>query len=371
MTTAVWSSPTGASTSPDPATHQSFTNRPDLARGNTAEVGAVVVLVMELVRDARAEAEALVGADLEARVLEPSPPAVADGPWFADDPVAIEAPARAASPVVAPAGGDLTWDEAVAANPELGPWAARRWLTSTSRLPALPAGTETTRVDLHRLATYVIAPARHQANGKFGLRWTAGGFGTPFFGADRQIRVEGGLLVVQDGDRARSAPITTLGAAAELIGSEIDPHTAAEHDSPPVGDRDQPLTVDPAAVEFLSAWWGLGTAALERLRADPATIDPSRVQLWPGHFDPAIEAGDDDRRASYGASPGDHDHPEPYLYVSVWWPDRLSLVPGDEYWNADGYVGALLPYREMVAADDQIGAAVEFFRTGRDRLAAG
>ena len=42
----------------------------------------------------RLEAQRLVGDDLEARVLEPSPPAVVDGEWFADDPVAIDAPRR-------------------------------------------------------------------------------------------------------------------------------------------------------------------------------------------------------------------------------------------------------------------------------------
>src|SRR3954468_635101 len=66
-----------------------------------------------------------------------------------------------------------------------------------------------TRRALHRLAFYVVAPARKRANTKFGLRWTFGGFGTPFFGADEQVRVAGRDLVVQRGDAATAEPITT------------------------------------------------------------------------------------------------------------------------------------------------------------------
>jgi hypothetical protein len=320
-----------------------------------------------LARNPRADAEAKLGSGLVARVLEPSRPAVDDGQWYADDPVnAATGPGR----IVAPVGGNLSWNDQVAAHPELAAWAAEHWLIDAARLPSLPADLERHRTALHRLATYVIAPARHQANGKFGLRWTAGGFGTPFFGDDRQVRVEGGQLVVQQGETVRAGPITSLRAAADLIGSDIDTETAAEHDSPPIGDIDEDLDISPEAVDFLGSWWGLGTAALERLRADPGSVDPSRVQLWPGHFDPAIEAGDENRRASFGASPGDHNTPEPYLYVSVWWPDRLQLDIADPYWNADGYVGALLPYRDLARSDAQIVTAFEFFRAGRDRLAA-
>ncbi len=323
---------------------------------------------MVTVRNAAAEASSILGDGTAGRVLEPSPPAIDDGQFYADDPV--NAPVDAAR-VVSFIGGDRTWHDEVAERPDLEGWAAERWLAGSRRLPPLPEGLVAARTDLHRLATYVVAPARHRANGKFGLRWTLGGFGTPFFGDDVQIRVAGDELIVQEGDSVRSTPITTLAAAAAFIGGEIDPKTAAEHDSPPVGDVDTDLGVSAAVTDFLGSWWGLGTAALEQLRADEHSVDPSRVQLWPGHFDPAIEAGDEDRRASYGASPGDATSDEPYLYVSVWWPDRLSLDTADSYWNADGFVGARLSYADLVTADDQVAAAVEFYRAGRDRLRAG
>jgi hypothetical protein len=59
---------------------------------------------------------------------------------------------------------------------------------------------------------------------------------------------------------------------------------------------------------------------LDELRAgaEPGEA-PSRVRIWPEQFDAAIAAGDDGtgRRATYGASPGDRHHPEPY-HASPW-----------------------------------------------------
>ena len=318
------------------------------------------------VRHPAAEAQAKAGAGYGARVLEPSPPAIDDGEFFADDPVNAGVPG---DPMVAPVGGDMTWDDLVSERTDgsLAAWAGARWLTPRS-LPPLPDRLVAVRNDLHRLATYVIAPARHQATGKFGLRWTLGGFGTPFFGDDVQVRVDGDRLVVQRAETATTAPITTLRAAAELIGSAIDEEVATEHDSPPIGDTETDLTVTVEGVAFLDAWWGMGTAALELVRADAASVEPTRVQLWPGHFDPAIEVGDDARRASYGASPGDASSDEPYLYVALWWPDRIRLDATDPFWNAESFTGARLLYRDLADAEDPRARAADFYRAARDRL---
>jgi hypothetical protein len=266
---------------------------------------------------------------------------------------------------------------------------AASWIGGPRRLGPPPANLVPTRLALHRLAAYVVAPIRHRANGKFGLRWTRGGFGTPFFvhtaddgtAVDRQIRVDGTTLVDQrgggdaDGGTVRSAPITTLAAAAEFLGGEIDDATAAEHDSPPVGDPAETLDVDPAAARYLGDLYGLGFAALEMVRADPATVAPSRPQLWPGHFDPAIEVGDDDRRGSYGLSPGDDGIPEPYAYVSVWYPDRAGVTSaangGDPFWNAPSFTGAVLTVADLVGSDpegDPVTALGQFWLEARDRL---
>ncbi|MGI9610268.1 MAG: hypothetical protein ACR2NL_08225 [Acidimicrobiia bacterium] len=312
----------------------------------------------------RAEAQGLVGPEFEAVVLEPSPPAITDEN-FADDPAAT----AGARPVVAPDGrGDHTWSDWLSSRAEHVDWVADRWLGGNRSLGEVPAALPATRIDLHRLAAYVIAPARHSVNGKFGLRYTRGGFGTPFFGADRQIRVHGDQLIDQVGSTVRNTSITSLGAAAEFLGTEIDPSTAAESDSPALGDIDAPLTVSVEGSDFLGRWYGMAFAALEAVRADDASVDPSRPQLWPGHFDPAIEVGDEDHRGSYGASPGDQSIDEPYLYVSAWWPDRLDLDTSDPMWNAPSFTGAILPLSEFRTGEDPVQVAIEFFRSVRNAL---
>jgi hypothetical protein len=223
---------------------------------------------------------------------------------------------------------------------------------------------------LHRLAVYVLSPVRMAAIAKMALRQTRGGFGTPFFGPeDRQVRVEDGALVDQRGDHADVHPLTTLAAAAEAVGVTIDGSKPDEFDVPPPGDVDADLGTSPEVGAFVADWYGFAWRVLETVRAEVGAHDgPSRVQLWPEHFDPAFEAGDEaaGRRAGFGASPGDHHDgadPEPYLYVSVWARDQ---VPDDAFWNAP--FGAKLPFAELVVAPDQEAAALGFFRTARRLL---
>ena len=324
-------------------------------------------------RDARAEAATLTGDGLSPRVLEPSPPAVTDEPFFADDPVATGGATGLLVPAGMPGGRD--WSSWLDEHPDRASWVADRWLGGDRRLAPTPppATLSATRTDLHRLAAYVVAPTRHAANGKFGLRWTLGGFGTPFFhdgalGVDRQVRVDGDRLVDQRGDTASSVAITTLGAAARFLGSEIRTDAGAEHDSPEVGDTDAPLAVDAGAAAFLGRWFGMAFAALELVRADAGSVDPSRPQLWPGHFDPAIEVGDEDHRGSYGASPGDHTIDEPYLYLSIWWPDRIGVDADDPAWNAPSFTGAILKLSDFPTDRDPVEVAAEFWLKARDRL---
>jgi hypothetical protein len=236
-------------------------------------------------------------------------------------------------------------------------------------LAAVPAALARSRVALHRLAAYVVAPARYRVTERFGLRWVPGGFGTPVFGEDQQIVITADGLVVRRGDEQAAHPITTLNDAARHVGGPIDADTAAEHDTPPLGDATEVLEVDPDHVGWLSQWWGIGIAALETVRAEPATEDPGEVQLWPGHLDGGVEFGDADRRASYGVSAGDDGHPEPYLYVSLWWPDRVQLTD-DGFWNSTSFTGAVMPASALVGHDDPVGVATRFFAQGRDLLAA-
>ena len=233
--------------------------------------------------------------------------------------------------------------------------------------PSPPATLVASRLSLHRLAAYVIAPTRYAGTGRFGLRSTPGGFGTPEFDG-RRVRVSGSDLIDEVGGETRHTSITSLTAAAEFLGSEIDPETAAEHDSPEVGDIGADLGIDPSASSFLGGWFAMAFDALGQIAADPASVDASEPQLWPGHFDAAIEVGDETRRASYGASPGDHTVDEPYLYLAAWYPDRLGIDFEDPAWNAEGFSGAMLRLSQFDAARDPVAVAVDFWREARDRL---
>ena len=97
-----------------------------------------------------------------------------------------------------------------------------------------------------------------------------------------------------------------------------------------------------------------------------ATEDtPTPVRLWPEHFDIAIELGAErsGRRANYGFSPGDEQHPEPYAYVSPW----TAEVAGG-LWQATGFRGAELSYAALLAARDQTAAALEFLTARKQAL---
>lgn len=317
-------------------------------------------------RDARAEARAVAGPGYDPRVLEPSPPAVVGDPWWADDPVdprSTGSHGQVLSPVRGL--GDLTWATWAATHGQApAGWLADRWLAQHRRLQRPPAAYGPTRQALHRVAAYVLSPARQRASsGKMALRWTLGGFGTPFFGDDEQVRVEGVQLVRQQGDQAWTTPLSTLAdAAAFVLDGEPGTAWADGLDVPPVGDPHDGLEVDAAAAAALADWFGFAWSVLEELRADPESVEASRVQLWPEHFDAAFECLEGDRRAGFGMSPGDAAHAEPYAYVSLWHPDRIGE---DAVWNATDFAGAILPVADIVDADDQRGLAIDFFRARR------
>jgi len=205
----------------------------------------------------------------------------------------------------------------------------------TPRLEPLPPDFQATVRALHQVAEEVLAPARKPDN-EIALEPTPGGFGTPEFeweGSRHRVRVEGAELVREvDGAAARS-----------------------------------PLDVDPAAAAALARWFAFGAATLERLAAAAGPADePAAPILWPEHFDVAIELGSEagGRRATYGFSPGDEQHPRPYAYVGPWTPQ-----PAGALWNATGFAGAELGYAELQASDDPGAAAFEFLSVHRDALA--
>ena len=314
------------------------------------------------VLDPRREAQERVGGRFDPRVLEPAPPAVNEPPWFADDPV--NDGVEPGLPVLAPvpvAGTAETWDELARGEPDLAAWCADRWLGATRSLglPGDLVAFATTRESWHRLAEHVIAAARHRANGKIGLRYTRGGCGTPFFGADEQVRLtREGLVVIREG-QLEVHPVTTVQEAARVIG--IEPGAPADVYAPTTPlEPDAQLSVDDDAALLLGDWFGFGTSVLEELRAGVAPADtPARVQLWPEHFDLSVDFGDEPagQRATYGASPGDAAHAVPYLYVSPWTEQH------GPFWNEGAF--ASLSLTDFVEAADQRAAALEFFDRAR------
>lgn len=215
----------------------------------------------------------------------------------------------------------------------------------------------------HTLAERVLAPARHAATGRIGLRVDPAGIVTPPFGADeRRLRVRAGNLDDERADGGRSTGLTTLGAAAEFVGVDPGADTGVYTATTPA-DPATPVTVDGQSATALAAWFAFGQDVLTRWRDAHADETPSEIQLWPEHFDLATDLGPDEtRRANYGASPGDGGHELPYLYVGPWAPDD------DPFWNAGSY--ARLGYEDLVDAPDPVTAALAFFAAGHARLAA-
>ena len=312
--------------------------------------------------------QALLPPGFEARVLEPSLPAINDGEYKADDPAAVDGRDPSRRLVTPTTAGDVTWSAMAARLPELTDYCSAHWLGAWRRLPGLPDDWADGVVALGQLAFHVLAPARFKEQGRLGLRYTFQGFGTPFFGRNRQIRIEGERLVVQEGDIARSNEITTLRDATRWVGIEYRQSWGPKwHDPPPSANPDAPLEVDRASVLVCSDILGFGFSVLEQIRIEASEDEhPSRVQLWPEHFDAAVEVGieGDGRRAGFGVSPGYAAHPEPFMYVSPWAKDWLE----DSYWNADSFGGSILEYSDLLEAADQRSAALGFLRTGLELL---
>jgi hypothetical protein len=315
--------------------------------------------------DPRLEARAQVAGRFDVRLLEPAPPAVAEGPFFADDPVndadGSELPVLAPVPL---RGAASTWAELARDEPGLSEWCAARWLGAWHPL-VLPADLDAlarTRDSWHTLAEQVVAPARRRANGKIGLRFTRGGFGTPFFRADEQVRVAADGLVIVRAGGVLVHPITTVRAAADAVG--IEPGAPADLYTPTTRfEPDAPLTIDVDSARFLGDWFGFTASVLEAWRASaPPDDDAGRMQLWPEHFDLSVElaAASGDGTDTYGLSSGDAAHPKPYAYVTPW------TQPVGNFWNEGAY--ASLGSDAFADAPDQRRVVLDFFAQARAAL---
>lgn len=162
-------------------------------------------------------------------------------------------------------------------------------------------------------------------------------------------RIDGVELVA---DQDVREGIGSLARAAQLVGL---PNERLD---------DTALAIDPASAALLADYYAFACSVLETLRGETtAEQDPSRITLWPEHFDLAFEFGSEaeGRRAAYGASPGDEEHDEPYLYVGPW-----TAPPAGALWRATGFDGAELLYSDL--GEEPRAEALAFFRSRRDAL---
>lgn len=214
------------------------------------------------------------------------------------------------------------------------------------------------------IATHVLGRRRFEVTGRFGLRATPGGFGTPVFGERLEVaRVSGLTLVHEVGPACTSLSLegSTLRQLTSFVGADLSSEFSAGTGTPSVTAPDEPMHLEDGTVEEISRWFSLGWAVLDSFLAGlGAAADAATIQLWPEHFDAASNfALPGGSRANIGFSPGDGFEPEPYAYFGPWDADR----PGDPaFWNAP--FGAFVRASEVLAARDPVGRAVEFLRAG-------
>lgn len=217
-----------------------------------------------------------------------------------------------------------------------------------------------TRVTTQSVLTHIVARARFEATGRFGLRVVVGGVATPTFGeTNRVLRMDEDVLVIEDDDHCRALAWTeySLADLATEVGVDLTLPFSVGHDTPAIANPEQRLgeTVELSALRTLCAALATGARALDRLLVD--LHDATRPQLWPEHFDLACAATTASGGVNVGVSAGDGYHAEPYLYVGPWTDAR----PGEGYWNAP--FGAICN-----AVDLDRDGAVAFFAEGLDRL---
>ena len=136
-----------------------------------------------------------------------------------------------------------------------------------------------------------------------------------------------------------------------------------------------------SAAQARRLWQALSSVAgsMRRFRAG-IREETSAVQLWPHHFDLAMlwfpggkVAGQDpadpehaDRQMNFGFLFGDDGIEEPYFYVTAYpLPDELPHVelPAGTRWVSDGFSGAVLLYRTLVATRDPAACLQDLWTT--------
>ena len=216
----------------------------------------------------------------------------------------------------------------------------------------------------HTVAEHVVAPARHRANGKIGLRFTRGGFGTPFFrtaaGVDEQVRVDGGeLVVVRGADRRRVADhdVAARGRGGRHRARRAARRVHAQHTARSRraacrrrARRDRAGRL--VRVRVLGARGAPGRCGSAPRTRRACSCGPS-TSTCPSTSATTARGG---RGARSARRPATTSTPSP-TSTSRTGPS----VPDDPFWNDHAFAGASLAYSELLAAPDQRAAALDFF----------
>jgi hypothetical protein len=210
----------------------------------------------------------------------------------------------------------------------------------------------TTRLSLHAVAEHVLAPALYASNGHIGLRRAPGGFATPSY-LDGDVRTTAGVsgteLVVRRGDAERWFPLTTIRAAADVVGGRPGATGEVYPPATPL-ELDRPLDISAPAAKAIADLFEIADEALTSFAAAHPDDSPTSIQLWPEHFDIALSSNE----VNFGGCPGDDSHPSPYFYVGPWSPRTGS------FWTES--FGATLPFRAGLGVEE----ILEFFERGRE-----
>jgi hypothetical protein len=224
------------------------------------------------------------------------------------------------------------------------------------------------RHELQRVATHILARRRFGASGRFGLRATYGGVGTPAFGdGPETIRIAGLTLVREVGADATRISIvgSTLRELASFADVDLDEAFSCGDDTPELGDTHRSIDLDRESAAVIADWFGLCWRTLDASLAtlSPTTV-PTTIQLWPEHFDAATTvAVPSGERVNLGFSPGDDFVTEPYVYVGPW----SELRPGNPaFWNTS--FGAVLRRSDIAGSTDPDEACSEFVRSGLEQF---
>jgi len=163
------------------------------------------------------------------------------------------------------------------------------------------------------------------------------------------------------------ATLTDIGADRSLV---------------PAGkDRDDAAFSGYSAAQAIALQEALAAVAtaLEKFRAG-IREETSPIQIWPHHFDlsmiwlpgqkiPDQDPADEeyaDKQMNFGFVFGDESFAEPYFYVTAYpLPDAMpkTEMPAGTTWMSEGFSGAVLLYKDLVAMSDPAAYLQELWST--------